>query len=148
MSEPISFRTYTSGDRRKVLALFDINTPEHFAPGERKVLEAFLDSAGSRYWIAEQGGAPLAACGLAIEGEGRGRINWFMVDRNAQGQGLGRAFMDFLLTRARQDGMEAIDISASHMSEGFYARFGATTVSRQADGWGPGMHRVDMVWSV
>ena len=37
-----------------------------------------------------------------------------------------------------------VSIAASHKSAPFFARFGARIVETTPDGWGPGMHRVDM----
>jgi hypothetical protein len=37
-----------------------------------------------------------------------------------------------------------LDVAASQHSAPFFARFGARELARTDDGWGPGMHRVDM----
>jgi hypothetical protein len=42
-------------------------------------------------------------------------------------------------------GCVAIDIAASHLSAPFFTRFGAKEVRCTKDGWGAGMHRVDML---
>jgi hypothetical protein len=44
--------------------------------------------------------------------------------------------------------MVSIRIAASHRSAPFFARFGAETVRETPDGWGPGMHRIDMELTV
>ncbi|WP_242112849.1 hypothetical protein [Luteimonas aquatica] len=41
-------------------------------------------------------------------------------------------------------GRPTLHISASHKSAPFFARFGALETARVPDGWGPGMHRVEM----
>jgi hypothetical protein len=40
--------------------------------------------------------------------------------------------------------VERVRISASQVSAPFFARCGARELSRVRDGWGPGMHRVEM----
>ena len=75
---------------------------------------------------------------------GRAGINWILFDPAAQGRGLGTALMERLLGRARELGVGTVEIAASHKSAPFFARFGAVEVERIADGWGPGMHRVEM----
>jgi len=142
----LHFRPFEPTDRAFCLALFDDNTPEFFAAGERGVLERFLDRAGPNFFVASFKGDDVAACGLGDEGQGRGRIQWFMVTPNAQGQGIGRGVMEEMRRVATERGVTLIDISASHLSEPFYRRYGAETVSRQDHGWGPDMHRVDMIW--
>jgi hypothetical protein len=41
-----------------------------------------------------------------------------------------------------------VKIAASHLSAPFFAKFGAVPLRTTDDGWGPGMHRVDMIWHV
>jgi hypothetical protein len=61
-----------------------------------------------------------------------------------QGSGVGRMIMADVLRDAAARGAHAVDIAASHKSAPFFARFGALERGRTDDGWGPGMHRVDM----
>ncbi len=61
-----------------------------------------------------------------------------------QGRGLGSAIMAHVLEKARRSGMRILRIAASHKSAPFFARFGAETVAETPNGWGPGMHRIDM----
>jgi hypothetical protein len=44
----------------------------------------------------------------------------------------------------RASGSRIVRISASHKSAPFFERFGAEPTSVTEDGWGPGMHRVQM----
>ena len=68
-------------------------------------------------------------------------LRWILIDPAAQGRGVGSAMMTRVLEIG--DG-RAISIAASHKSAPFFARFGARVVEETPDGWGPGMHRVDM----
>jgi diadenosine tetraphosphate (Ap4A) HIT family hydrolase len=67
-----------------------------------------------------------------------------MVARDVQGGGVGRAIMADVMRHATALGAQWVDIAASHKSAPFFARFGAREQSRTLDGWGLGMHRVDM----
>jgi hypothetical protein len=49
-----------------------------------------------------------------------------------------------VLEKARTSGMRVLRIAASHKSAPFFAGFGAEAVAETPDGWGPGMHRIDM----
>jgi hypothetical protein len=40
--------------------------------------------------------------------------------------------------------VDVVDIAASHLSEPFFTKFGAVRTGFENDGWGQGMHRVDM----
>jgi len=140
------FQPYTPSHRQACLALFDANCPEFFAPNEREDYEVFLSGPlAEDYEVCLRGGAVVAAYGLeGKQAAKRVEVRWILVDPAAQGEGLGRAMMERLSEKARARGVEVLEIGASHRSAPFFAHFGAIEVGRTADGWGPGMHRVDM----
>lgn len=145
MTQTIDFKPYQSEDFSACMALFDDNCPSHFAPNEKADYQAYLEQLPEDYYIAYQGKKPLAAFGFLLNHTSkRGQITWIMVAKSTQGTGIGRQMMD----KSRQLGlaadMEIVDIAASHLSAPFFARFGAKALNHIADGWGPGMHRIDM----
>lgn len=141
----IAVRGYVAEDRAACLALFDRNCPSHFAPDERADFARYLTASSSDYRVCERAGVIVGAFGVATSSAGQARLNWIMVDRVAHGGGIGAAIMDEACTIARRDGATAIHIAASHLSASFFARLGARQTGHIDDGWGPGMHRVDMV---
>ncbi|HWI87197.1 MAG TPA: GNAT family N-acetyltransferase [Sphingomonas sp.] len=137
------FTPYTPPHRAACLALFDANCPRFFAPNERADYAGFLEGAVSDYWVLLEGDEAVAAFGLiSPRTPERLSLTWIMVQPRRQGTGLGRAIM--MAIRVRAGAARVIDIAASHLSAPFFARFGARDTGRIADGWGPGMHRVDM----
>ena len=48
------------------------------------------------------------------------------------------------MNTATKESLLAIDIAASHLSAPFFTKFGASTLSETPNGWGQGMHKVDM----
>jgi GNAT superfamily N-acetyltransferase len=140
----IRVRGYAAGDTAACLALFDRNCPTWFAPNERPDFADYLAASGSDYRLCERGGATVAAFGVTTR-SGRARLNWIMVDPAAHGHGIGAAIMAEAAALARRAGASAIDIAASHLSAPFFAHFGAQQTERIDHGWGPDMHRVDMV---
>lgn len=156
------FRQYARVDRGRCLEIFDANCPDSFAPNERTEYSAFLDDVPAGYEVCVVDGKVAGAFGLISSPRPgdphRLRINWIMIDPAVQGRGVGRAMMERVGERARgvreragAGGDETpleIDIAASHVSAPFFARFGAVESSRVENGWGAGMHRVDMVLRV
>jgi GNAT superfamily N-acetyltransferase len=137
-------RPYLLADRAACLALFDANCPAFFAPNERPDYVRFLedDPAGYEVWLdADQ---VIGAHGVNPQPPDALVLRWILVSPHAQGRGLGSA----ILARARAtlvaSGTARLLISASHRSAPFFVRFGARELSRIQDGWGPGMHRVEM----
>ena len=71
-------------------------------------------------------------------------LNWILISPDTQGSGIGNEFMIRAIARAKFLGSEEIQIAASHLSAPFFAKYGALEVNYISDGWGLGMHRVDM----
>jgi GNAT superfamily N-acetyltransferase len=145
---PSHFRPYSQDDKEICLSLFDANCPQFFAPNERADYLAFLEEDPSGYELCLVDGEVAGAFGLIGDAGSRRRLNWIMLDPRFQGAGAGRAIMERVVALASSRGIEAVDIAASHKSASFFARFGAVTLKVTDDGWGPGMHRVDMELSL
>ena len=143
-----SFRSFRAPDTNACLAIFDRNCPAFFAPEERVDYAAFLAGEPATYELCLSGGCIVGAFGLTPGEAGSARLNWILLDPAAKGAGAGAAMMRRAIGRARGVGATHIDIAASHLSEPFFAKFGARTLSREVSGWGPGMHRYDMLLQV
>jgi GNAT superfamily N-acetyltransferase len=144
-SEPgFEFRDYENADRATCLALFDANCPAYFAPNERSQYDAFLASEPETYSLVCSPERICGAFGVTRFGS-NARLDWIMIDPACQGRGIGSSIMAEALERSMRLGCSTLDIAASHLSAPFFARFRAQEVRRTKDGWGPDMHRVDMV---
>ena len=139
-----SIRCYDIADRDRMLAIFDANTPAFFAVGERVDFDRYLDENALRYEVCEQDGRVVAGFAVAPGTMGRAHLNWILVDPTAQGGGIGNAMMDAARQRAVDQGAAMLDIAASQHSAPFFLRHGACALGRIDNGWGPGMHRIDM----
>lgn len=140
-----AFGIYAPELKSACLRLLDANCPAFFAPNERKDYAAFLDRAAPGYFTMQESGEVVAAFGLS-DGSvpDRGRLTWIMVHPDRQKGGLGRRIMAAVSALGRAAGITAVDIAASHHSAPFFALHGARIMSATPNGWGPGMHRIDM----
>ncbi|CAM2005632.1 GNAT family N-acetyltransferase [Acanthopleuribacter pedis] len=142
---PTTFRAFQASDVQPCLALFDENCPRFFAANERDDYEHFLKTPGD-YRVGLRETTIVAAFGMSADlGQKRHRLTWILVSPAAQGTGVGRQMMDQVLKHSRRQGAVAVDIAASQHSAPFFAKFGARTTRTIPNGWGAGMHRVDMV---
>ncbi|HKB58202.1 MAG TPA: GNAT family N-acetyltransferase [Lacunisphaera sp.] len=142
-SAPI-FRPYQPADLAACLALFDGNCPEFFAPNERADYVEFLAPVPAGYEVCLLGKKIVGAFGVLREAHGLS-LRWIHVSPDAQGRGLGRTIMARVVAAVRAHGGEPLHIAASQKSAPFFSKFGAKEVRRTPDGWGPGMHRVDLL---
>lgn len=141
-------RAFRADDEAACLALFDVNCPEYFASNERTDYREFLAPVPAGYRVCVEGAQLIGAYGLILREPGRATLNWILIDPRRQRAGIGSALMGEALSTARAFGISRIDIAASHRSASFFASFGAIGGQVQPDGWGPGMHRIDMILEV
>jgi len=144
MAAHVTFRSYSRTEREACLSLFDANCPEFFASNERNDYANFLDTNPAGYELCIVNDQVAGAFGLIGNDTLRRRLNWIMLNPQSQGLGIGSAVMARVTTLAIAGELEVVDIAASHKSAPFFAKFGAVTTGIIQDGWGPGMHRVDM----
>jgi GNAT superfamily N-acetyltransferase len=138
------FRPYEDTDRSACLALFDANCPEYFAPNERSDYAQFLEARPDNYNVCLLGDSVVGAYGLYPLAEFSAALHWILLSPTVQGRGFGSAIMTRVISEMRRAGHSLLRISASHKSAPFFTRFGAIELSTVVDGWGPGMHRVEM----
>lgn len=140
----VTFRDYLASDKPACLGIFDANCPEFFSPNEREDYLRFLDTNPAGYEVCVVAGRLVGAFGVFQQGQDSVSLNWILIGPGAQGLGIGSEIMTRALASARSKGVASMQIAASHKSEPFFGRFGAVTRTVIDDGWGPGMHRIDM----
>lgn len=142
----VTIRAFARRDFDACLALFDGNVPDFFAAEERAEFAGFL-SAGplTPYLVLEQAGAVVAAGGVSPGAAGWVTLDWGMVARPRQGQGLGRRLMAARLVMARAlPGACGLRLKTSQKTRGFYEGFGFRAGAVVPDGFGPGLDAVTM----
>jgi hypothetical protein len=144
MNQSLQFKTYHATDRPACLSLFDENCPAYFAPGERDDYAAFLDSSSENYIVCLFAQRIVGAYGLYPNTRGGSALHWILLSPSSQRLGLGSTIMSRVIAEVRLSGRLPLYISASHKSAPFFAKFGAIETATVTDGWGPGMHRVEM----
>jgi GNAT superfamily N-acetyltransferase len=96
---------------------------------------------GGAVWLIERDGELAGSLGLTDEGDGIGRVRWFVFEPELRGRGLGRSLIDELLAEARAASLRMLELEtfsalavAAHLyrDAGFELRSAATT-----DKWGP-----------
>lgn len=145
MKNQLVFRAFASTDQAVCLALFDANCPAFFAPGERADYAEFLDSCPPGYEVCLVNDQVVGALGLTGTDTARRSLSWILLHPQFQGRGIGLAAITRVTILARSTGIQTVDIATSHKTAGFFARLGAVTVHTIQNGWGLGLHRVDML---
>lgn len=142
----VTFRPYTTIDQQSCIDLFDANCPEYFAPEERAHYLQFLATCPQGYELCDVKGSVVGAFGLFdVDTHSSEKIlRWILLDTQAQGLGIGSTIMARVAESAIAAGATVVHIATSHKAKAFFEKFGAQVQSVTGNGWGPGMHRVDM----
>ena len=143
-----TFRPYRNEDNKACIRIFDANCPAFFAANERDEYQDFLASAPQAYQVCDVDGQVLGAFGLFRDSQKSMVLNWILLDPQTQGLGIGSKIMERVLQLGRGSEATTVNIAASHKSAPFFAKFGAKPAATIQHGWGPGMHRIDMVLSL
>ena len=146
----MEFKPYSQDDMAGCIELFDLNCPRFFAREERSDYSHFLQqlpvlgSTNTIYLLGWCEQRLIACFGMARVSSEICALSWIMVHPEYQRQGYGEEMMAQLFTLAGAARYRKVAISTSQHADQFFARFGAVTLRSQNDGWGPGMHRLDM----
>jgi ribosomal protein S18 acetylase RimI-like enzyme len=144
LSNTIQFRPYVPTDRELCLEVFDANTPKFFVPDERLDYSSFLDANPVGYEVCLSGNKIIGAFGLIGCEAGYSNIHWILISPKLQGEGVGSMIMKRAISIGHKEKLAHIKIAASHLSAPFFEKYGAECITEIKDGWGLGMHRVDM----
>ena len=144
----MKIRPYTPADLDAVVAIFRSNIPKYFTPDEEPGLYEFLEEHAEDYYVVEVGGEVVGAGGIALNADIDPQtvsLCWGMVREDHLGTGLGKALTEFRIRLAKEEypGI-ALTIGTSQHTEGFYHRFGFTTVEHTPDRYGPGIDKCRM----
>ena len=138
----IRFKAYHSDDEAKVLALFDSNQPDYFAPIERQPFIDFLRSSKKEvYEVMYEREQLIGAGGYCTQNPKEARIVWLMIHRSKHGKGLGKMMMQYFAQKIKKDAkFENISLMTSQLTDAFYAKLGFVTTREENDYWFKGMH--------
>lgn len=140
----VVFRAYRTADKAHCLALFDENCPAYFAVNERNDYLDFLNSDIDGYELCLVEQNIVGAFGVHRDGNNTARLHWILLKTTVQGRGIGSVVMRRVIQRSKALSANKVLIATSDKAFLFFESHGATVISEAKNGWGPGMHRLDM----
>lgn len=151
----MDLRPYLPTDRDACLSLFDSNMPRFFAEPERAQFETFLASPDCSYFVMEHEERAVGCGGYAIHAaEKSASLVWGMVRGDSHRMGLGRFLLLYRLREIGKAGangrdvkgdIEMVRLDTSQHAAPFYTSQGFKVAGVVADGYGPGLDRIEMV---
>jgi [ribosomal protein S18]-alanine N-acetyltransferase len=149
MGNKLEFIPYRKEFLQHAEAIFDSNVPDFVAPEEKQDLLFFLEKETQdlSYYILFSEGEALGMCGYHIDKDKNEAILcWGLLHRKAHSRKLGSAMLQFRIEEIRKISSSAkIICRTSHVTEGFFAKFGFKTIEKKENYWGEGLHLRKMV---
>jgi N-acetylglutamate synthase-like GNAT family acetyltransferase len=144
----LKHRAYRSLDKGGCLRIFESNVPRFILPHERAEFAAFLDGLPHTgyYLVIENEDDAIVACGgFSFRQEGEASLCWGMVDGEYQGLGIGGMLRLLRLQLMCEiPNLKKVKLSTSQKDAPFFETYGFKVMETVPDGYGPGMHKVDM----
>ena len=141
----MKLRDYEARDFERCMAIARSNVPEFLDASEPAIFERFLrtkiGAEGIWYAVIEIDDVVQACGGLSKEPDGHRNMLWGLVHRSVHRQGLGSRLTKERIERA---GGDEIRMDTSQHTAAFYERFGFVATGREENGYGPGLHRIEM----
>jgi ribosomal protein S18 acetylase RimI-like enzyme len=146
----VTFRPYLRDDRAECIAIAEGNVDPFLDPEEPGLFASFLDKLPDldalRYAVAEVDGQVVACFGLYFDEAKRdAHFCWGLVDRAHHRRGIGRAMCAERIAWAEGREGWTLSLGTTQHTVAFYERMGFKTVKLTPDGYGPGLHRYDML---
>ena len=138
------FKEYTPSDYEACLELFELNCPSYFAEEEREDYKQYLGSNSDEYLLGYQDNSLVCCFGIGNISKDVASLTWIMVHPEHHRGGYGSAMMSHFFSRVKANSKQRVLIATSQHAEAFFRKYGAERLKFTEDGWGQGMHRIDM----
>ncbi|MEO0652505.1 MAG: GNAT family N-acetyltransferase [Planctomycetota bacterium] len=145
MARSFDLRPIASADRDGLLEVFDSNLDEFLHDDERPGFEEWLGAPQGVYLTLTEVGRAIGCGGYVLDDDRSLRLTWGLLHRDHHGRGIGRWMLLERLCRGHRElDPPRSTLGTTPRVEPFFAGVGFRRLSFTADGWGPGLDRVDM----
>ena len=161
MQKELVIRSYLKFDREACLDMFDQNCPKYFDPSERSGFCKWLDgqdagriayknSMADFYYVALKNLSVAGCGGFYINAEKpTAHISWTLIHPSFHNNGIGKYLISFCIKQIEKLFPEyLIELETSQHTYLFFEKFGFKTNHITENGYGPGLHRYDMLRAV
>ena len=140
----LEFQDYSMESYNHCIELFDLNCPEFFAPIEKSDYIEFLNQKEDSYFTIHHNSILIGAYGIHITSARSASQSWTLIHPDYQGSGIGRLIMQRIFSYMEKNDIDDLSLSTSQHTEAFFMKFGARRIDFIENGWGEGLHRIEM----
>lgn len=149
MNDKITIREYTLHDKKAVLNILRLNTPQYFSPEEEKDLIHYLDSEIDHYFVLELDNQIVGSGGINFpEDKTIGLISWGIIHPDYQKKSLGTALLKHRIEKLKEfNTIEQIVVRTSQVVYKFYEKSGFEIIEIVKDYWAKGFDLYKMKYA-
>ena len=140
----LEFQKYIASKYEECLELFELNCPAYFAEEERKGYRKFLEHNNDLYLLGYENGSLICCFGITEHNKDLCSLSWIMVHPKYHKSGFGNEMMSYFISYAEENNKKTAIISTSQHANKFFEKYGAREISFIENGWGRGMHKIEM----
>ena len=140
----LGFKAYSKENYEQCLGLFDLNCPKYFASIEKNDYIEFLNQTKEGYVTIHHDSILIGAYGVHKTSSESASQSWTLIHPKYQNQGIGRLIMERVFSFLESNQLDKLFLSTSQQTEAFFVKFGAIRIDYIENGWGEGLHRIEM----
>jgi [ribosomal protein S18]-alanine N-acetyltransferase len=139
-------RSYTSKDKKELIGLLRLNTPQYFDEAEESDFILYLDNHAENYFVVEDQGKVIGSGGINYFVDARlARISWDIIHPDFQGKGVGKELTLYRISQIRKDpSINLICVRTTQLVYKFYQKLGFTLERIEKDFWAQGFDLYQM----
>ncbi|MCE3259899.1 MAG: family N-acetyltransferase [Bacteroidetes bacterium] len=154
----LNIRPYKPSDYDSCIRIFKSNLPLYFDPTELPLLEKWLlgmndnkivyPSNEKEYFFVAELNSEVVACGgyYLPKDNAVAKMAWGMVDHKHHKKGFGKELLMFRIDKITRDQpLRVIELDTSQHTFLFFEKTGFEVVKITENGYGPDLHRYDMI---
>ncbi len=139
-------RPYKIADKKQLIELLRLNTPQYFDPSEEADFIRYLNDFTHPYFVVEKNNRIVGCGGFSyFEEQSVVRIAWDMIHPADQGKGIGKALTEYRINEIKKNPLvKLIIVRTSQLAYLFYKKFGFVLVNKEKDFWAKGFDLYQM----
>ena len=133
-------RAYSNNDKKDLLAILKLNTPQYFDESEANDFVEYLDKEVEDYFVLEDNRKIIGSGGINYFVEDMiARISWDIVHPEFQGKGIGKKLLLHRIEHIKKNkSINFIIVRTSQMAYKFYQKVGFEVEKIEKDYWAEG----------
>ena len=143
---PFTLRNYSPHDRDECLSVFRTNVPTFFRDHELNDFEQFIDASGCLYFVVLEDDEIVGCGGYGLTDDSEtADLCWGMARADLHGKRVGEfLLLGRLHTIIENTVANAVRLSTSQLTDGFFRHYGFELQSIKHDGIATGLDDVEM----